>query len=98
MLKFIGYRLNEGSKPNKDTGELINWSKYELYLLEDHKYGVVGSYPVLSEAQTKDLNIVGAKDLKDLIGSSVIVQSDLTARKDENGRMKNYVNLIFKVQ
>ena len=66
----------------------MEYDKTELYLITDEKEGVKGFMPATASAQNDTFKIIGAKTLEEAINKEVYVITDLTAKPDENGRMR----------
>lgn len=97
MYKLIGFQVKKGNYPKKDTGELMEYDKTELYLVTDEKEGVKGFMPATASAQNDTFKIIGAKTLDEAINKEVYVITDLTAKPDENGRMRLNVQKLVVV-
>ena len=97
MYKLIGFQVKKGNYPKKDTGELVEYDKTELYLITDEKEGVKGFMPATASAQNDTFKIIGVKTLEEAINKEVYVITDLTAKPDENGRMRLNVQKLVVV-
>ena len=97
MYKLIGFQVKKGNFTNKDTGELVEYDKTELYLITDEKEGVKGFMPATASAQNDTFKIIGVKTLEEAINKEVYVITDLTAKPDENGRMRLNVQKLVVV-
>lgn len=98
MYKLIGFLKKEGNFLNKDSGEMIEYNNTELYLITDEKEDVVGLTPIAAKAKTEELQLIGAKDLNEALNKEVYPITDLTAKPDENGRMRMLVNKLVVVR
>lgn len=97
MYKLIGYQVKKGNFPKKETGELVEYDKTELYLVTDEKEGVKGLMPATAAANNESFKLIGAKTLDEAINKEVYVITDLTAKPDENGRMRLNVQKLVVV-
>lgn len=97
MYRLIGFQVKKGNFPNKDTGELVEYDKTELYLLTDEKEGVKGFMPATASAQNDTFKIIGAKTLDEALNKEVYVITDLTAKPDKEGKMRLNVQKLVVV-
>ena len=95
MYKLIGYQEKKGKFLNKETGEQVDYHKYDLFYVTDEKEGVKGFCADCASASAKDLRIKGAKTLDECLNKEVYLIADLTARTDENGKARlNVSNIV----
>lgn len=97
MYKLIGYQIKKGNFTNKESGELIEYDKTDLYLITDEKENVKGYMPASATANNENFKLIGAKTLEEALGKEVYVITDLTAKPDENGRMRLNVQKMVVV-
>ena len=92
MFKFVGYEEKKGMLPvDEKTGEVKEYHNYDLHFVTDEKDGVTGHAVFSGKARAADLKLTGAKELKELIGKDVYPITDLTARKDEEGKVRQMI-------
>lgn len=98
MIKLVGYLQSKGNFTNKETGQLVDYDNTELFCLTDEKEGVKGLFPITAKAKTEELKIIGkANNLDDALQKEVYLITDLTAKKDENGKQRLNVAKIMVV-
>lgn len=98
MFKLVGYEEKKGTLPvDEKTGEVKEYHNYDLHFIADEKPGVVGCAAFSGKARAADLQLVGAKELKDLLGKEVYPISDLFARKDEDGKSRQMIVRLIAV-
>jgi hypothetical protein len=92
MFKFVGYEEKKGDlPPDERTGEVKEYHNYDLHFVTDEKANVVGHATFTGKARAADLKLTGAKELKELIGKDVYPITDMTARKDEEGKVRQMI-------
>ena len=98
MFKLVGYEEKKGTlPPDEKTGEVKEYHNYDLHFLTDEKSDVVGHATFTGKARASDLKLTGAKDLKELIGRDVYPITDMTARKDEEGKVRQMIVRLVAV-
>ncbi len=94
MTKLVGFLQKKGDFTNKESGEVIEYDNLELYVMTNEKEGVIGNCAYTAKAKTNELKLVGCKELKEAIGHEVYLITDLTAKPDENGKMRVLVSKL----
>ena len=95
MYKLVGYQEKKGNFTNKETGEVVEYHKYDLFYITDEKPEIKGFFADSASANAKDLRIRGAKTLDECLNKEVYLIADLTARTDENGKARlNVSNIV----
>jgi hypothetical protein len=102
MFKLVGYEEKKGTLPvDEKTGEVKEYHNYDLHFLTDEKTdeknGVFGLTTFSGKARAADLKLTGAKELKELFGKEVYPITDLTARKDEEGKVRQMIIRLVAV-
>lgn len=102
MFRVVGYEEKKGLLPaDEKTGEVKEYHNYDLHFVTDEKTdperGVVGLTVFTGKARAADLKITGAKELKELINKEVYPITDLTARKDEDGKVRQMIVRLVAV-
>ena len=92
MFKFVGYEEKKGTlPPDERTGEVKEYHNYDLHFVTDEKSDVVGLSVFTGKARAADLKFTGAEELKELINKEVYPITDMTARKDEDGKVRQMI-------
>lgn len=97
MFRFVGYEEKKGSFTNKETGEVVEYHNYDLHFLSDEKKEAVGHIVFTGKAKADDLQLTGAKELKELIGKEVYPITDMVAKKDEEGKVRQMIVRLVAV-
>lgn len=98
MFRLVGYEEKKGTlPPDKETGEVKEYHNFDLHFLTDEKSEVVGHATFTGKARASDLKLTGAKELKELIGKEVYPITDMTARKDEEGKVRQMIVRLVAV-
>lgn len=98
MFKFVGFEEKKGNlPPDERTGEVREYHNYDLHFITDEKSDVVGHAVFTGKARASDLKLTGAKELKDLIGKDVYPITDMTSRKDEEGKVRQMIVRLVAV-
>lgn len=95
MIKLFGYEEKKGSFVNKDTGEQVAYHNYVLHFGTDEKEGIHGMFCDNVTAKADNFVIKGAKDLDAAIGHEVDFAFDVTAKTDENGKVRQLVKKLL---
>lgn len=101
MFKLVGYEEKKGTIVDEKTGEVKEYHNYDLHFLTDEKTdeknGVFGLTTFAGKSRASDLKLTGAKELKELINKEVYPITDMTARKDEEGKVRQMIVRLVAV-
>lgn len=78
---LLGYENSNGSMTDKRTGELIQWDNMIIHVITNDREEVVGWFCDHIKCKTKNVNVLGADKLQDLINQPVYLQYDITAKE-----------------
>ena len=77
---FEGYERKAGSMVSERTGEQIDYDNHVIYFTVEGAEGVCGKKTGEAKIKTKKLCIHGAQTMDELIGKSVILAMDPSAK------------------
>jgi hypothetical protein len=78
---LLGFENSNGNMTDRKTGELIQWDNMIIHVITDNREEVTGWFCDHIKCKTKNINVIGAANLQELLFRPVYLQYDITAKE-----------------